>query len=321
VLSLLHLISPELDMEEQADQTFDALLAVYFFETDEVVVIDHGRPLDTPEATLTLSHEYVHSLQDTEHDLSRLHDEITSTDQRHGLLGLVEGEAEVYAALTVAGELNDNLAFWRRLRRLVLEAALSSDAPFLVASLNFPYTYGTEFVTFAWLGEGDSAVAALYDAVPRSSRQIVAGAAAEEPTGGWVEAITDTASATVADGFELAFEDSFGAFTAHLFLEVLAHESGAPPIRLPDESVARDLRGDHVLGFVRDGSMVAVWRMRFDPPIDPADVIAEIEDHAPAAFELREQSGDVLVFAGDDTAALQEFVAAFELPVRTESSP
>jgi hypothetical protein len=85
-------------------------------------------------------------------------------------------------------------------------------------------------------------------------------------------------------------------------------------VRLPEEGMAFALRGDHVLAFERGRTLIGVWRMRFEPEVASADVIAEIEAHAPGRFVLREQGGDVLLFAGEDRAALDEFVAAFALP-------
>src|SRR5690606_20591077 len=92
LLSLLHLISPRTSDGEPGEHDFDSLLAVYFFITDEVVVIDLGRPLDSVAGTHTLSHEFVPALQGAEHDLLAQSEQVVTIDQRQGHLGLIEGE-------------------------------------------------------------------------------------------------------------------------------------------------------------------------------------------------------------------------------------
>ena len=79
-----------------------------------------------------------------------LSEQVETTEQHHGLLGLVEGEAEVYASLVTVGELNESRSAWDSLLGRVLEYALDSPAPFFVADTNFPYTFGAAFVTFAF---------------------------------------------------------------------------------------------------------------------------------------------------------------------------
>lgn len=314
MLTLLGLVSPVLTTSEVSQSGLDSILAVYFHMTDEVVVVDRGYPLDDELASLVLSHEYVHALQDAEHDLTALGDGIDTTDEVHGFLGLVEGEAELYAGIVIAGDAQDDDRVWQRLRGLVLEDVLASDAPFFAADLNFPYTYGHEFVTSAWLDGGNAAVGDLYDPLPRSSRQVLSRATGPVPAGGWSEAIGDTAMGEVATGFEAVLEDAFGSWIFHVFVEQMALAAGAAEPRLPGESVASELRGDRVLAFTRDSDMVVVWRLRFEPTVAPGEVIAEVEAGAPAHFRLREEGGDVLLFAGEPAAALDEFVEAFTLP-------
>ena len=74
------------------------------------------------------------------------------------------------------------------------------------------------------------------------------------------------------------------------------------------------LRGDEVLFYGRGEDRVAVWRLRFEPDVLPEDAIAEIEADADGRFVVREEGGDVLVFAGEPASARDELAAGFALP-------
>lgn len=311
----LGLMSPTLGPDDVTVEAVGRLLAAYFFIPDEVLVIDWHMDMDDPLSVLTLAHEYTHALQDAKHDLQKLHKPVNTVNERHGLLGLVEGEAEVFATLVSRGYLTEESAEWRDDRRDLIEDALGSPAPYFVANLMFPYTVGNEFATFAWLDGGNEAIDGLYENTPTSSRQILAGAGAKMPAGGWVETIDDTALGTVPKGFEVALRESFGAWIFHIFLETLAQEAAGSKwkLRLPGESVAMDLRGDEVVSFSRAAERVVVWRMRFEPDVEVDDVINEIERGAPATMHVRAERGDVLVFAGDSPDTVEEFASTFAL--------
>jgi hypothetical protein len=320
-LSLLALISPELTVDSfTGEASADGIAAAYFFGPKEVLVIDRGMDTDGEFSVYVLAHEYTHALQDATYDLTKLHTRVRTTDQQHGLLGLVEGEAETYASLTVYREVQDSVERWRTIRESFVEGSRDDFAPFFAADVSFPYLIGNEFVTFTWLDGGNQAVADLYGAVPRSSREVLAGAGAEPPPGGWVESVSDTADGNVPAGYEPVFADSFGAWIFHVFLELMAAAKAeaagddAPDVRLPEKSVAANLRGDHVVAFAGDAAMVVVWRLRFEPEVSPDDVIAEIQAGAPDHFRLREEGGDVLLFAGEPAEALDAFADAFALP-------
>lgn len=324
MLSLLNLLSPELTGDVVFEGGVAGILAAYFFDEKDVLVIDWGKHMDSVEAAETLAHEYTHALQDADHDLEALYEKLDTTNEVEGLSGLVEGEAELYGTLVVAGSINKSMSRWKSLRGRVLEAALGSVAPFFIADTYFPYTMGHEFNAFAWLNGGSRAVAKLYDDIPDSSRRILAGAGAKAPSGGWTESLDDTAKGYVPAGFHVVevetsdgaakLEDSLGAWILHVFLEQLASDIGAAEARTPDESVAMQLRGDRVIAFERDDTMVLVWRMRFESDVDPATVVAEIQNAAPDQFRVREDGGDVLLFAGEQADALDEFAVQFSLP-------
>lgn len=324
MLSLLDLLSPELTGNAVFEGGVEGIAAAYFFDEKDVLVIDWGMDLDSEDASLTLAHEYTHALQDSDRNLDALNENVDSTNAHEGLLGLVEGEAELYATLVVAGSVTDSASVWRRMRSKVIEAALDSPAPFFIADTYFPYTMGHEFMAFTWLDGGNDAVASLYDDVPDSSRRILAGAGTGAPSGGWAESLDDTTDGNVPAGFNVVnlgtsekpalLEDSFGAWILHVFLEQMAAHAGAREVRTPDESVAAQLRGDRVIAFERDDAMVVVWRMRFEPDVDPAEVVAEIKDGAPEQFRVREEAGEVLLFAGEPADALDEFATRFALP-------
>lgn len=324
MLSLLGMLSPDLTGDAVFEGSVAGILAAYFFDDNDVLVIDWGMDMDSEEASLTLAHEYTHALQDADRDLTALYKNVDTTDEAEGLLGLTEGEAELYATLVVAGSVTQSTSRWKRLRSSVIETALASPAPFFIADTYFPYTMGHEFSAFTWLDGGSEAIAKLYDDIPDSSRRILADAGAKAPSGGWTEALNDTTDGNVPAGFHVVeldtgdgsttLEDSFGAWILHVFLEQLAADTGSGEVRTPDESVAMQLRGDRVIAFERDDAMVVVWRMRFESDVDPGDVVAEIQNAAPEQFRVREEAGDVLLFAGEPADALDEFAVQFSLP-------
>lgn len=102
-LALFRLAPADYDIE-QADADWAAEVgAVYFAETKEIVIVDRGEPLDDAGAVGLLAHEFVHALQDAEHDFASFGDEYPHTfDSSLALSGIIEGEAVMYQLLLLA---------------------------------------------------------------------------------------------------------------------------------------------------------------------------------------------------------------------------
>ena len=96
-------------LDEVIEEYATEIAAAYLTETESVVIIDRGDPLDSQPAVATLAHELVHALQDREIGLEDFYDSVRpSLDGTLAARALVEGEAThydlvVYAALDGAG--------------------------------------------------------------------------------------------------------------------------------------------------------------------------------------------------------------------------
>jgi hypothetical protein len=161
----------------RAYRTFFKGQVVGFYdpETGELVYLGSG-DLGFAER-FTLAHELTHALDDQVFDLKRL-DRLMATcqDERaEAALGLVEGSAQYFAAVTVAQDpqidLSDLLS--------TLADSLESQAPpagvppFIDALELWPYLDGERFVATLAAGGGTGAVDAAFRRFPASTEQVI----------------------------------------------------------------------------------------------------------------------------------------------------
>jgi hypothetical protein len=311
-LSYFDLMPSRWSTDDDLDQLAEGLAAAYFHDGDFIVVLDHGGSMASPESVFTLSHELVHAMQDAEYDLSAINDQFVeaSTDEYLGMLGLVEGEAVLYSMLATFEDPPSSRAQWDSFFDVYIAAvqdeALTGPSPYASASLIFPYAQGARFVVDAYLDGGADAVDALYDHVPDSTRQMLAGPGATEPDAGWTEALGQVVDSQLPEGFSVIAQDELGAWLFEVFLDRSEVLASAP-------LGALDLHGDVFAAFSDGTDVVGLWALRLPPArVDAAlDAFAGLGSGYHA--ELR-GTEDVLLFGAAAGVDLVQFAGDFQWP-------
>jgi hypothetical protein len=175
VYQLLGLISPDDDlMELQLGLVTSQVLG--FYDTDEkaMFLVGQDHELDTL-GVITLSHEFVHALQDQHFDLDALMEEAEGDwDTELAVLALVEGDATLagmdYARRFIS--LADLLAIdFDEISRQTSELEGFPEA--LQQELAFPYEAGTGFASTLFDEGGWTAINSAFDAPPATTEQVL----------------------------------------------------------------------------------------------------------------------------------------------------
>jgi hypothetical protein len=158
--------------EAMAESNINGVAAYYASDTKAVTIIaDQAEQEDS--GSLTLSHEYVHALQDEREGLQALAERAFSTDQIMAEVSLIEGEATILsdAAITEARGIEyDYLGsvsrYLDRLLALLLSDVAESVAPFTEAQLVLPYPVGGRPLARAYDQRGYAGIAPYFQAWP-----------------------------------------------------------------------------------------------------------------------------------------------------------
>jgi hypothetical protein len=175
VLTILDLVPEDIDLHQVLVDLYSSqVLGLYDDEQNAFLVVNEGE-FDLLDR-MTYAHEYVHGLQDEHFDLTALIDEdLMSDDEILARLALVEGDATLAMSQYFLAQVSQ--ASPQELQALAAETPEGQDdlaaAPAIVReTLEFPYTYGTQFVTAAAPG-GWEQINALFSDPPRSTEQIL----------------------------------------------------------------------------------------------------------------------------------------------------
>ena len=172
-LKLLALLPSETSLDEAENQAqIDGVAAYYEPGEGKVTIIDDAaaNPLD---GVFTLSHEYVHALQDQRERIGDLFDGADSSDDALSVKTLVEGEAVLLSDLLLF-DISDrtfdatSLTAFDRLLDLTLTAIGKSPAPLTEAQLSLAYPVGASVLGKAYLVGGIRGVSGFYATRPRS---------------------------------------------------------------------------------------------------------------------------------------------------------
>ncbi len=155
----------------QADWLSERLLGYYDFNQKELFVLNNQAQLD-PQTRQTLSHEYVHSLQDQYYDLQKLLPAKThNNDHDLAVRSVVEGDASL-SSLLYADQFMSHDDF-QKLPGLPGSAALERAPDIVRDNLYFPYTKGVEFIKTLYALGGFGAVNNALTNPPSSTEQIL----------------------------------------------------------------------------------------------------------------------------------------------------
>jgi hypothetical protein len=171
-LRLLHFLPEGSSSEEaSADSNISGVAAYYRNDTKAVTIIADAAEKEL-SGSLTLSHEYVHALQDAREGLSDLSADARSTDEVMAINALVEGEATILADAAMreaqdrAYELSAVLQYVDQMRAALLEGIEASPAPFNEGILVLPYPVGGRPLAQAYAREGIAGVQGFFSQLP-----------------------------------------------------------------------------------------------------------------------------------------------------------
>lgn len=233
-LWLLRLIKePSIGLYQlQADMLSSEIAGYYDHETKQLYVLAGSDTLDAAEKT-TLSHEYVHSLQDQHFGLSNIIPRNSNdSDRLLASKSLVEGDASLSSLLYA-----DEYLSVKEFKNLVQDS-LSYNAPassvpgIFEETLHFPYNQGAAFVQTLYTRGGFETIDKAFADPPKSTEQIMhpekyLSAQRDDPLPVGVPPLT----ATLGAGWTYRMTENIGEFE----LGILLKDNG---VKKPADAVA-----------------------------------------------------------------------------------
>ncbi len=151
----------------------DQVIGFYLTEADELYLVEPSELGESAsdQALITLAHEYIHALQQTNFDIEALSRAIPilDFDRQLALSALIEGDANVFGITAVADQV-DLLALQSEEPAAAPE--LGRSGQFVLQLLIYPYLAGSEYVLGVLLDSGLTGLDGLY--VPAASPQATA---------------------------------------------------------------------------------------------------------------------------------------------------
>jgi hypothetical protein len=221
-LWLLRLIDrPSIGLYQlQADMLSNAIVGYYDPAKKNLFVLSTESSLD-PLAKETLAHEYVHTLQDQHYDLQRIIPKNSNdTDGVLAAKSIVEGDATL-SGLLYADEYLSAQDFKKLVGSSLQYNAQQDEVPNLFSEeLDFPYTYGLDFVRTLYSRGGFPTVNKALQNPPRSTEQILhpdkyLSSTPDEPKIVGLPPLTDTLGA----GWTYRFTETMGEFELGIMLK------------------------------------------------------------------------------------------------------
>jgi hypothetical protein len=306
VFQLLRLLPAGQSIDQAATNTAaDNIAAYYSTSTKGVTVIDRGSS-DEQEDLFTLSHEFVHSLQDEEVGLAAFQKKWThSTESSIAVKALIEGEAVLVSAGVLTRSLGRERSGtdWPRFESALFTSIFGSldksAAPFFAAVENLPYPIGSDGLVEPWLSRGQPGIEDFYsrpylslidwvDDVPRPQTE--------------VEPLTCYPTSAPA-GYVGEDHDTFGiAGVLSMFMRAgLDAESSY--------GASRGWRSDSVVTFrpsdTTDDHRAVAWRTHWATPDDALAFRGAVSGVPALRIVLEEQN--VTLFAASDTQILAQW--------------
>jgi hypothetical protein len=141
----------------------------YRHDSDDIVIIDHGTVADDIQTNGVMLHEFVHALQDRDHDLTVWFDEHEdSYDSALAARSVVEGEARFHqerfgvSLLGLDPNAVDLSVHFNRLATLSTAWIRAQPSPYLASFSSFPYEFGGQTINSRFAARGTAIVAELF---------------------------------------------------------------------------------------------------------------------------------------------------------------
>jgi hypothetical protein len=222
IMVMLGFIEPDLDLEEFYIALLTEQIAGFYDPEDNgLYLISESQSMSAMDR-YTMSHEFVHYLQDQNFDLMRppFHDpddakEETDDDASFAATCLVEGDAMLASEywLTKYMDVEDMLNMDAESGEYSSEV-LDSAPPYIYESLLFPYMEGAEFARYIHKTDGFDSIDKAFSEPPSSTEQIyhpekyIKG---EKP----VEVKLEDISSKLGSGWQLDYENVLGEFDVY----------------------------------------------------------------------------------------------------------
>lgn len=327
VLAAFNFVPENIDLRQILLDLYTAqVLGVYDEELDTLFVVSDGE-FDLMDR-LTAAHEYVHGLQDQAFGLEDLVDDDRLTDdQSLARMALIEGDATLAMTEYLIAHMTE---FSQADLQSLLEedgsgsqAALEAAPAIIRETLEFPYTYGADFV-MALQESGWQAVDAAYADLPESTEQILhleKYLERDEPQVVSLPPLTET----LGIGWQMIDSEALGEFQTILYLAQQMDRATA-------EQAAAGWDGDRYAVYGRDDDDLLVLVTLWDSEADRDEFVAAYRQYAtgrygqdPARAEgslvwwqtasqvtaLSWQADRTLVVVGPDAATVEAVLAAF----------
>jgi hypothetical protein len=279
----------------------------YSSKTKLVTIID--RDYEPEDATSLLAHEFVHALQDREFGFDDIWEGVDSEDEWMATRSVIEGDAKLvewvwyFDAHGFALEPEDWNEVHAENKDWLLERVRESSEPFLHSVSDFPYIYGFEFMTNAFLNGGRAARRSIWENPPRSSSAIMKGYVAF--TDGQTEKGLGFSASHPSPvlGYEVYEETELGMWYLYAFL--VRHGLDEAHAWDTASSLQRDLFG----AYESDSEIASVWRFRFQEP-DYSDLVAQALAKATrdVSWQVLERADETFLLAAETQSALASWL-------------
>ena len=296
VFQLLGIIAPEVSLDDLFRDLFEGLaLGFYDFDLQGFVIISSNDHVSSGDIS-TITHEFVHVLQDQHFGVSDYFD--THDDNSDRILAarfVLEGDARTSEALF--RDLESELAAQLEPRRDHTPGLNGSVPPLLQVIFNAPYFTGVAAIADVLANEGQAAVNALLADLPPSTEQLLhpeKRALDEAP----LALPAPDVSRLLGDGWEALGHDTIGEFMLRTMLSGVTGGGVA-------SGAAAGWGGDRLTVYRGpDDQSLLVWELRWDSMDDAAEAMAALRSWLPARTGAAlEETGTELHSQGDQVTA------------------
>ncbi|MGB5695863.1 MAG: hypothetical protein WBM46_09445 [Polyangiales bacterium] len=290
--------------ETQAEYWINQIAAYYSRSNRTITVID--RDYEEVSAQTLLAHELTHAIQDSQFGLNTVGAGANTEDGVMGVRGVVEGDAMhssfawAYDQLGYLPEEIDWDAIHAEREAGAKETAGNSDIALIDSASSFPYSYGFDFMSAATLSGGLAGRAAAFESPPATALEVMIGYGASLPAFEFPE----VAHPAPVEGNTLEIENRFGAWYVYGFLRRRGMSDHAAWL------TALSWIGDELAIYQNGSEVVAVWRVRFNHPLNASILRDEVNEDtfAEGAVSAVLREADTFVFAAESAGSLLAWV-------------
>ena len=248
------------------------VIGFYLADEDELYVVEPEEIVagGSDQALVTLAHEYVHALQQTNFDIESLSSDVPflDFDRQLALSALIEGDASVFGFMAVADQV-DLLAL--QAEEPAPPPDLGRSGEFVLQLLVYPYLAGPEYVLGVLLGSGLTGLNGIYEPseLPRATAQITPLGLRSE----WRSSSAAEFEAPALPCWQSLAAGSLGQFVLGVLLGGQIEQGERGPAGWID---------DHLLLIGNGESEVLMYRAEFDGPAAAQDFYDRLRELAAA---------------------------------------